>query len=108
MVDTPYIRVEESGELVPLADEVTTVGRGQAVHVRLDDPSVSLLHAESFRRGPYAYIVDFGLSHNGTRGNGRPVARRVLEDGDVVPSGTPRCGIGGLPREDLPTESELR
>ena len=107
-MDTPYIRVEETGAIVPLADDVTTVGRGQAVHVRLDDPSVSLLHAEIFRRGPYAYIVDLGLSHNGTRVNGRPVARRVLEDGDVVAFGTARCRIGGLPREDLPTESELR
>jgi hypothetical protein len=107
-VDTPYIRVEESGEIVPLADEVTTVGRGQAVHVHLDDPSVSLLHAEIFRRGPYAYVVDLGLSHNGTRVNGRPVARRVLEDGDVLAFGAARCRVGGLPREDLPSESELR
>jgi hypothetical protein len=108
MVDTPYIRVEESGELVPLADDVTTVGRGQAVHVRLDDPSVSLLHAEIVRRGPYAYVVDLGLSRNGTRVNGRPVARRVLEDGDVVAFGAARCRVGGLDREDIPTESELR
>src|SRR6201996_7199605 len=108
MVDTPYIRVEDSGELVPLAGEVTTVGRGQAVDVRLDDPSVSLLHAEIIRRGPYAYVADLGLSRNGTRVNGRPGARRVLEDGDVVAFGAARCRIGGLPREDLPTESELR
>jgi hypothetical protein len=107
-VDTPYIRVEESGELVPLADEVTTVGRGQGVHVRLDDPSVSLLHAEIVRRGPYAYVADLGLSRNGTRVNGRPVARRVLADGDVVAFGAARCRVGGLPHEDLPTESELR
>jgi hypothetical protein len=107
-VDTPYIRVEESGELVPLADDVTTVGRGQAVHVRLDDPSVSLLHAEIVRRGPYVYVVDLGLSRNGTRVNGRPVARRVLEDGDVLAFGAARCRVGGLAREDIPTESELR
>ncbi len=107
-MDTPYIRVEESGELVPLADDVTTVGRGQAVHVRLDDPSVSRLHAEIVRRGPYAYVVDLGLSRNGTRVNGRPVARRVLEDGDVVAFGAARCRVGGLAREDIPTESELR
>jgi FHA domain len=107
-VDTPYIRIEESGELVPLADEVTTVGRGGAVHVRLDDPSVSLLHAEIIRRGPYAYVADLGLSRNGTRVNGRPIARRVLEDGDVVAFGAARCRVGGLPSEDLPTESELR
>ena len=107
-MDTPYIRVEESGELIPLADEVTTVGRGNGVHVRLDDPSVSLLHAEIVRRGPYAYVADLGLSRNGTRVNGRPVARRVLEDGDVLAFGAARCRVGGLPHEDLPTESELR
>jgi FHA domain len=107
-VDTPYIRIEDSGELVPLADDVTTIGRGREVHVRLDDPSVSLLHAEITRRGPYAYVADLGLSRNGTRVNGRPVARRVLEDGDVLSFGAARCRVGGLPREDIPTESELR
>jgi hypothetical protein len=107
-VDTPYIRIEDSGELIPLADEVTTIGRGRDVHVRLDDPSVSLLHAEITRRGPYAYVADLGLSRNGTRVNGRPVGRRVLEDGDVLSFGAARCRVGGLPREDIPTESELR
>jgi len=107
-VDTPYIRVEDSGDVVPLTGEVTTVGRGRAVDVRLNDPSVSRLHAEIVRRGPYAYVVDLGLSRNGTRVNGRPVGRRLLEDGDVVAFGAARCRIGGLPREDLPTESELR
>ena len=107
-MDTPYIRIEDSGNVMPLAGEVTTVGRGSAVDVRLDDPSVSLLHAEIIRRGPYAYVVDLGLSRNGTRVNGRPVARRVLEDGDVLSFGTARCRVGGLPHEDLPSEAELR
>src|SRR5580704_19061906 len=107
-MDTPYIRVEDSGELVPLADEVTTVGRGSAVDVRLDDPSVSLLHAEIIRRGPYAYVADLGLSRNGTRVNGRPVARRVLEDGDVLTFGTARCRIEGLPQEEIAADAELR
>jgi hypothetical protein len=107
-VDTPYIRIEDSGTVMPLAGEVTTVGRGSAVDVRLDDPSVSLLHAEIIRRGPYAYVVDLGLSRNGTRVNGRPVARRVLEDGDVLSFGAARCRVGGLPHEDLPAEAELR
>src|SRR5579875_3295518 len=94
--------------VMPLTGEVTTVGRGQSVDVRLDDPSVSMLHAEIIRRGPYAYVVDLGLSRNGTRVNGRPVARRVLEDGDVLAFGTARCRVGGLPREDIAAESELR
>jgi len=107
-VDTPYIRVEDSGEVVSLTGEVTTVGRGRGVDVRLNDPSVSRLHAEIVRRGPYIYVTDLGLSRNGTRVNGRPVARRVLEDGDVVAFGAARCRVGGLAREDLPTEAELR
>ena len=107
-MDTPFIRVEDTGAVVSLTGEVTIVGRGRSVDVRLDDPSVSLLHAEIVRRGPYAYVADLGLSRNGTRVNGRPVGRRVLGDSDVVAFGAARCRVGGLPREVLPTESELR
>jgi hypothetical protein len=107
-VDTPFLRVEDSGEVISLRGEVTTVGRGRGVDIRLEDPSVSRLHAELVRRGPYVYVVDLGLSRNGTRVNGRPVARRVLDEGDVLSFGAARCRIGGLPREDLAEEAELR
>jgi hypothetical protein len=106
-VDIPFLRVEDSGEVVSLRGEVTTVGRGRGVDIRLDDPSVSRLHAELVRRGPYVYVVDLGLSRNGTRVNGRPIARRVLSEGDVLSFGAARCRIGGLPQEDL-EEAELR
>jgi hypothetical protein len=69
---------------------------------------VSRLHAEIVRRGPYIYIADLGLSRNGTRVNGRPVARRVLDDGDVLSFGSARCRIEGVPREELAAEAELR
>ncbi|RCV49252.1 FHA domain-containing protein [Marinitenerispora sediminis] len=107
-MDGPYIRVEESGDIQPLSSEVTTVGRGQGVDIRLTDPSVSQLHAELIRRGPYVYVVDLGLSRNGTRVNGRPIARRVLEEGDVLSFGAARCKIGGLPHEELNPDVELR
>src|SRR5580704_6522764 len=107
-VDTPFLRVEDSGEVISLRGEVTTVGRGRGVDIHLDDPSVSRLHAELIRRGPYVYVVDLGLSRNGTRVNGRPVARRVLDEGDVLSFGAARCRIGGLPQEDLADEAELR
>jgi FHA domain len=107
-VEGPFIRVEDSGEVFALQSEVTTVGRGTAVDVRLGDPSVSRLHAEIVRRGPYTYVVDLGLSRNGTRVNGRPVARRVLEDGDVVSFGAARCRVGGVPQEDIAPDVELR
>jgi pSer/pThr/pTyr-binding forkhead associated (FHA) protein len=100
-VEGPYIRIEETGDIVPLAGAVTTVGRGSGVDIRLADPSVSRLHAEIIRRGPYAYVADLGLSRNGTRVNGRLVARRVLEEGDVLSFGAARCRVGGIPREDI-------
>ena len=107
-MEDPFIRIEESGAIVPLREDVTTIGRGGAVDVRLSDPSVSRLHAEIIRRGPYAYVSDLGLSRNGTRVNGRLVARRVLEDGDVLTFGSARCRVGGIAREDFTTDVELR
>jgi hypothetical protein len=107
-VEAPFIRIEDSGMVLPLRPDVTTIGRGRGVDIRLDDPSVSRLHAEIVRRGPYVYIVDMGLSRNGTRVNGRPIARRVLEDGDVVSFGTARCRMGGIPREDVDPDVEVR
>jgi hypothetical protein len=107
-VDGPYIRIEDTGAVIPLCERVTTIGRGDGVDVHLADPSVSRLHAEIIRRGPYAYVTDLGLSRNGTRVNGRPVARRVLEDGDVLTFGAARCRIGGIPHEDFTAEVELR
>ncbi|MEU8056635.1 FHA domain-containing protein [Microbispora bryophytorum] len=107
-MEGPFIRIEDSGEVVPLRPDVTTIGRGRGVDIRLTDPSVSRLHAEFVRRGPYLYVVDLGLSRNGTRVNGRPIARRVLDDGDVVSFGAARARVGGIPREDLAPEVELR
>jgi hypothetical protein len=107
-MDGPYIRVEDSGLMTPLREDVTTIGRGRSVDVHLSDPSVSRLHAEIVRRGPYAYVTDLGLSRNGTRVNGRLVARRVLEDGDVLSFGSARCRVFGIAAEELAAEVELR
>lgn len=107
-MEGPYIRIEDTGAVIPLREQVTTIGRGEGVDVHLGDPSVSRLHAEIIRRGPYTYVTDLGLSRNGTRVNGRPVARRVLEDGDVLTFGAARCRMGGIPHEDFSAEVELR
>src|SRR5665811_2506542 len=95
------IQVASTGAQLPLRPEVTTVGRGKHVDIRLTDPSVSLLHAEIVRRGPYVYITDLGLSRNGTRVNGRLIARRVLADADVLTFGSARCRMGGIAGEEL-------
>ena len=108
-MDTPHLRLEETGQCLPLRGDVTTVGRGSGVDIALDDPTVSRLHAEIVRRGPHYYIADLGLSANGTRVNGRPIGRRVLQLGDVVTFGAARTRAGGLPVEvDDADTSELR
>jgi len=105
-MEGPYIQVADTGAVVPLLPEITTIGRGSYVDVRLADPSVSLLHAEIVRRGPYTYVSDLGLSRNGTRVNGRLVARRVLTEGDALAFGSARCRVGGITADEL-AETEL-
>lgn len=107
-MEVPFLRVEDTGEVSRLRSDVTTVGRGEGVDIRLGDATVSRLHAELVRRGPYVYVVDLGLSRNGTSVNGRPVARRVLRDGDVLTFGAARCRIGGLSTADHEDTVELR
>src|SRR5271165_2849031 len=107
-METPHLRIESTGGTVTLRPYVTTIGRGQAVDVQLDHPSVSKLHAEIIRRGPYAYVSDLGLSRHGTRVNGKVVAQRLLENGDVLSFGSQRCRIGGLPTEDVLPETDPR
>jgi hypothetical protein len=109
-VDTPYLRLEDSGTVFELGSDVTTVGRGDGVDVHIDDPSVSRLHAELVRRGPHVYVTDLGLSSNGTRVNGRPIGRRVLADGDVLSFGAARARVGGLGASDSAADDtvELR
>jgi hypothetical protein len=108
-VDTPHLRLEETGEVFPLRDDVTTVGRGGGVDISLEDPSVSRLHAEIVRRGDHIYVADLGLSINGTRVNGRPIGRRVLADGDVLSFGVARTRVSGIvAQQDSEDTVELR
>ena len=107
-MSTPHLRVEDTGQIFPLRDGVTTVGRGSDADISLEHSSVSRLHAEIVRRGAHVYVSDLGLSANGTRVNGRPVGRRVLLDGDVVSFGIAHTRVGGLGREAEADTSQLR
>ena len=107
-METPHLRIETTGAVIRLRPYVTTIGRGQSVDVQLDHPSVSKLHAEIIRRGPYAYVSDLGLSRHGTRLNGKLVAQRLLENGDVLSFGCQRCRVGGLASEDVMPETDPR
>lgn len=102
------LRVEATLQVIHLQGEVTTVGRGPGVDVTLPDPTVAPLHAELVRRGAHVYVTDLGLSGAGTCVNGRPIARRVLADGDVVSFGRVRVQVGGLTSEQVEDAAPLR
>jgi putative peptide zinc metalloprotease protein len=82
----PLELVLTGGARVPLVEDVT-IGRGPAASLRLDDPTVSRLHARIAADDGRAQIEDAGSSHgtfvDGTRIN----APLVLRDGA-------RIGIG--------------
>ena len=107
-MDTPHLRHEATGACFPLNDGVTTVGRGSGVDIDIDDATVSRLHAEIVRRGCHFYVADLGLSVNGTRVNGRPIGRRVLQQGDVLTFGAARLRAAALPVPADGETSELR
>jgi hypothetical protein len=73
---------------VTLNEEGASLGRGEAAQVRIDDPSLSRLHANVSRRNEEWVIADAG-SVNGTFVNGRSVtpAGTALRNGDVIKLG---------------------
>jgi pSer/pThr/pTyr-binding forkhead associated (FHA) protein len=80
-----YLVAEDGGErrLLRLGAGTTHIGRGFAVDLRLDDPAVSRRHAIIVCDDAGAIVLD-DRSANGTRVNGRCVARAELRDGDVI------------------------
>jgi pSer/pThr/pTyr-binding forkhead associated (FHA) protein len=83
-----YLAIEDAGEviLLPLAAEVTRLGRSPGADVVLDDRSVSRRHALIAIRGDAAVILD-DRSLNGVRVNGVRVGEAALRDGDTIAIG---------------------
>jgi len=73
----------EVGKTFKLKDGVTMLGRSTRADVRIDDDSISRLHAKVTLTGPNIVIEDLGSS-NGTVVNGARVTRGPLKDGDKI------------------------
>jgi pSer/pThr/pTyr-binding forkhead associated (FHA) protein len=82
--------------LVALRKQITHIGRGHAVDVRLCDPSVSRRHAILVQRAGGARILD-DRSSNGIHVNGVRVESAELRDGDVIVIGRLVLGYRELP-----------
>jgi hypothetical protein len=80
-----YIQIQGPDQtlLLPLAAEVTHIGRGLAADLHLDDSSVSRRHAVLLSRPSGQRILD-DRSSNGTFVNGRRIEHADLRNGDVI------------------------
>jgi hypothetical protein len=80
---------EAAPELIPLTQQRTTIGRGNASDIRLGDTTVSDPHAVIESYGSSFALRDLG-SLNGTFVNGeRLVTERRLRGGDEIRSARP-------------------
>jgi hypothetical protein len=87
------------------------VGRVAGNELQLEHPSVSKIHAALVMNREGTLLVADTGSTNGTFINGRRISygeARQIEDGDVVSFGAARCRMGGIPREDVDPDVELR
>ncbi|MEJ7601957.1 MAG: FHA domain-containing protein [Kofleriaceae bacterium] len=89
-------RIFQNNQLVreqQLAQAVIKIGKVPSAHVRLDDESVSRMHAIIEVTGDEAHIIDLG-STRGTFVNGQKINKAQLRDGDSVTIGDTRLDIG--------------
>jgi hypothetical protein len=89
----------EDAETVPLAGQITRIGRGQENDIRLPDASVHRFHAVIEHTAEEAFVITdlSGNDGNGLRINGKKLARAELADGDLIELGKTRLRFESVP-----------
>jgi len=77
---------DRMGEMFPLKEDRTTIGRGLQTDVRINDEGISRTHAVVVRKDGDYLLSDAG-STNGTFANGRKVDGYKLQEGDKIQIG---------------------
>lgn len=72
-----------SGQVIPLHEEVTTIGSVAGNTIVLADPAVSRKHIGIRRNGNHFEFADLGSS-NGVYVNGHRMPKKVLLGGDIL------------------------
>ena len=88
--DRAYLIVlagENLGQMFPIRDNETVIGRAADASVRLKDDGVSRRHAKIIPKDGEVTVEDM-KSANGTLVNGQRVERAVLHDGDKIQVGS--------------------
>jgi diguanylate cyclase (GGDEF)-like protein len=73
----------EVGKMFRLDEGETVVGRSHRADIRIDDDSISRMHAKLALSGNAVTIEDLNSS-NGTLVNGKPITKNPLRDGDKI------------------------
>src|SRR5512136_2953080 len=105
MIKVYIAKGPETGRFFSLKDKVALIGRGSDNNIRIDEKSVSRMHAKVFRENDKYYIEDL-KSRNGTWINGNVIdAGRMIEVqqgipvalGNVLISLGKKCPLDQLP-----------
>ena len=95
-----WLVVGEGGsETLPLAGQVTRIGRHPDNDIRLPDASVHRYHAVIERTSDEEFVITdlSGKEGNGVRINGQRLERAHLVDGDVIELGRTRLKFESVP-----------
>jgi hypothetical protein len=90
---------DSGGETVPLAAQMTRIGRHQDNDIRLGDSTVHRHHAVIERTSDAEFVITdvSGKQGNGVRINGARLERAHLVDGDVIELGRARLKFESVP-----------
>lgn len=93
-----WLSLEDAGT-VPLAGQITRIGRGQENDIRLPDASVHRYHAVIEHTAEEAFVITdlSGKDGNGLRINGKKLARAELADGDLIELGKTKLRFESVP-----------
>lgn len=87
------------GQLVPVRQGVTVIGRASVAELRLQHPSISRRHAQIVRKGEFFYVKDLG-SQNGTYVNAQKISSEVeVHPGDELAVGSALLKLRGPVKE---------
>jgi pSer/pThr/pTyr-binding forkhead associated (FHA) protein len=90
---------DESAATLPLAGQVTRIGRHPDNDIRLPDSSVHRYHAVIERTSDEEFVITdlSGKEGNGVKINGQRLERAHLVDGDVIELGRTRLKFESVP-----------
>ena len=103
-MDTPYLRLEDTGEVFEMRGDITTVGRGDGVDGYAWTRPSMLPAARGVGAPRTARVRDRPrpLLERNTRERQADGSQRVFSDGDVLSFGAARLRVGGLGGSSTP------